>query len=411
MATDSPVRYRVLFRNREYRALFSAHGVSIVGDQFARVALSVLVFARTGSPAWTAVTYGLTFLPDLVGGPLLSGLADRHSRRGLMVTVDVTRAVLVAAMAVPGAPLWVVCVLLVGVQLIASPASAARGALLPAVLGDDRYPAGQAVLQTVTQAAMVLGFAGGGALVATVGTSGVLLADAGTFLFSAAVVWLWVRPRPVPKGDGPVVRRTWWADLSRGTGLVWSDQRLRALVLFACVSGIYIVGEALAVPYADALGGGAVLVGIIFAAYAAGAAAGMLVVARLPQATRTRLLAPLAIASCVPLVVCLADPHLVLVVVLFVASGAGSAYQVIASTSFVLAVPDERRGQALGLAVTAMKVAQGLGVMLAGLAAEAVAPHQVVGIAGVLGVAAVLAIGWSWRTVIRREPILHASTA
>ncbi len=411
MATDSPVRYRLLFRNREYRALFSAHGVSIVGDQFARVALSVLVFARTGSPAWTAVTYGLTFLPDLVGGPLLSGLADRHSRRGLMVTVDVTRAVLVAAMAVPGAPLWVVCVLLVGVQLIASPASAARGALLPAVLGDDRYPAGQAVLQTVTQAAMVLGFAGGGALVATVGTSGVLLADAGTFLFSAAVVWLWVRPRPVPKGDGPVVRRTWWADLSRGTGLVWSDQRLRALVLFACVSGIYIVGEALAVPYADALGGGAVLVGIIFAAYAAGAAAGMLVVARLPQATRTRLLAPLAIASCVPLVVCLADPHLVLVVVLFVASGAGSAYQVIASTSFVLAVPDERRGQALGLAVTAMKVAQGLGVMLAGLAAEAVAPHQVVGIAGVLGVAAVLAIGWSWRTVTRREPILHASTA
>ena len=411
MAADSPIRYRALFGNPEFRALFFAHSVSIVGDQFARVALSVLVFDRTGSPAWTALTYGLTFLPDLVGGPLLSGLADRHPRRGLMVTVDLARMLLVAVMALPAAPLWVVCVLLVAVQLIGAPATAARGALLPAVLGDDHYPAGQAVMQTVTQAAMVLGFAGGGALVATIGTSGVLLADAGTFLLSATLVWWLVRPRPVPEADGPVVRRTWWSDLTHGARLVWSDLRLRALVLFACVSGFYIVGEALAVPYADALGGGAVAVGFMFAAYAAGAAAGMLLVARLPLPTRLRLLSPLALGACVPLVVCFTDPHLVLVVLLFVASGAGSAYQVIASTSFVLGVPDERRGQAFGLAVTALRVAQGLGVMLAGLAAEVAAPHQVVGAAGLLGVLAVLGIGWTWRTADGHARTLNASQA
>jgi predicted MFS family arabinose efflux permease len=413
VAADSPVRYRELFGNPEFRALFFAHSVSIVGDQFARVALSVLVFDRTGSPAWTAFTYGLTFLPDLVGGPLLSGLADRHPRRGLMVSIDLARMLLVAVMAVPNAPLWVVCVLLVGVQLIGAPANAARGALLPAVLGTDHYPAGQAVMQTVTQAAMVIGFAGGGALVAAIGTSGVLLADAGTFLLSSALVWWLVRPRPVPEADEPSgsAARTWWTDLTHGAGLVWSDLRLRALVLFACASGFYIAGEALAVPYADALGGGAVVVGLMFAAYAAGAAAGMLLVARLPLPTRLRLLSPLALGACVPLVVCIIDPHLVLVVLLFVASGVGSAYQVIASTSFVLAVPDERRGQAFGLAVTALRVAQGLGVMLAGLAAEVAAPHQVVGIAGLLGVLAVLAIGWTWRTADGPARTLNASQA
>ncbi|MFC4854184.1 MFS transporter [Actinophytocola glycyrrhizae] len=411
MATDSPVRYRVLFGNPEFRALFFAHSMSVVGDQFARVALSVLVFARTGSPAWTAVTYGLTFLPDLVGGPLLSGLADRHPRRGLMVTTDLARAALIALMALPFAPLWVVCVLLVAVQLVGAPATAARGALLPAVLGEELYPAGQAVMQTVTQAAQVIGFAGGGALVAGIGTSGVLLADAGTFLLSAALVWWLVRPRPVPAGDGPVVERTWWSDLTAGAGLVWTNLRLRALVLFACVSGFYIVGEALAVPYATALGGGPVAVGLMFAAYAAGAAAGMLIVARLPLSTRLRLLAPLAAAACVPLVVCFTDPHLVVVVILFVASGAGSSYHMIASTSFVLAVPDERRGQAFGLAVTALRVAQGLGVMLAGLAAEFAAPHQVVGLAGALGVLAVLAVGWLWRSADGRNLTLAAANA
>jgi len=407
VATDQPISYRTLFLSREFRALFAAQSVSVVGDQFARVALSVLVFDRTGSAAWTALAYGLTFLPDLVGGPLLSGLADRHPRRALMVIADLARALLVALMAIPGLDLWLVCVLLVAVQLIGAPANAARGALLPSVLGADSYPAGQALMQTVTQAAQVIGFAGGGALIAAIGTSGVLFADAGTFLLSALLVGALVRARPAPTAE--VTTGRWWTDLTEGAGLVWSDLRLRALVLFACLSGFYIVGEAIAVPYATALGGGAVTVGFMFAAYAAGAAVGMLVVARLPLASRLRLLSPLAACACLPLVVCFLDPHVVVVVLLFVASGAGSAYQVIASTSFVLAVPDERRGQAFGLAVTALRVAQGIGVALAGLAAEVLEPHQVVGIAGAVGLVAVLAVGWTWKVADGRALTLAAT--
>jgi MFS family permease len=394
--------YRGVFANSEFRALFGALTISVVGDQFARVALSVLVFDRTGSPALTALTYGLTFLPDLVGGPLLCGLADRRPRRGLMIRADLVRAALVALMAVPGVPLALLCVLLVAVQLISAPAGAARGALLPAVLGDADYPAGQAAMQSVTQFAQVLGFAGGGALVAAVGTGGVLLADAATFAASASLMWWLVAPRPAAAAggdtdaDAEAARRAWWPDVVAGARLVWTDRRLRALVGFACLSGFYIVGEALAAPYAHALGSGAVAVGFMFAGYAAGAAVGMLVVARLPRTRRLRAMPPLAVGTCVPLVFCFADPGLAVVVALFVASGLGSAYQVAASTTFVLAVPDSRRGQAFGLAVTALKVSQGLGVTLAGLAAEGVAPYVVVGATGVLGVVAAVGVAWSW---------------
>jgi predicted MFS family arabinose efflux permease len=401
-----PASYRKVFRDHEFRALFAAQSISVVGDQFARVALAVLVFDRTGSPAWTALTYGLTFLPDLVGGPLLSGLADRYPRRGLMIGADTARAVLIAVMAVPGMPLVLLCALLVTVQLIGAPANAARGALLPAVLGEDDYPAGTAAMQSVVQAAQVLGFAGGGALVALIGTSGVLLADSGTFALSALLVWWQVRSRPAAAGR--VIQHGWWADLATGGRLVWTDLRLRSLVLFACLSGFYIAGEALAVPYADGLGGGAITVGLMFAGYSAGTAAGMLLVGRLPTESRLRLLVPLSAGACAPLVVCFINPHLVIVVALFVLSGMGSAYHLIASTSFVLAVPDARRGQAFGLAVTALKVAQGLGVALAGLAAEAVRPHLVVGAAGALGLVAVAALAWTWRLALVREPAIVA---
>jgi len=407
VATTLQKGYRGIFANAEFRALFTAQTISVIGDQFARVALSVLVFDRTQSPAWTALTYGLTFLPDLVGGPLLSGLADRHPRRRLMVNADLARAGLVALMAVPGVPLVAVCLLLIAVQLISAPANAARGTLLPAVLGEADYPAGQAALQSVTQAAQVVGFAGGGALVAAIGTSGVLLADSGTFAASALLVWWLVQARPAAAGDADVVQRAWWPDFVAGSKLVWTDKRLRALVLFACLSGFYIVGEALAVPYAHEMRSGAIAVGFIFAGYAAGAAVGMLVVARMSAPVRMRLLSPLAVATSAPLVICFADPALGVVVALFVASGVGSAYQVIASTTFVLAVPDSRRGQAFGLAVTALKVSQGLGVTLAGLVAEGVAPYLVVGAAGVLGMLAAAGVAWSWRAANGRELILN----
>lgn len=393
------ISYGAVFRSGEYLALFSAHSVSVIGDQFARVALSVLVYHRTGSPAWTALAYGLTFLPDLVGGPLLSGLADRHPRRRVMIVADAARAALVALMAVPGMPLLVVCGLLVLVQLAGAPANAARAAVLPAILGEEAYPAGTAALQTVTQAGQVVGFAAGGALVAGIGTSGVLLADAGTFAVSALLVTR-LRHRPAAAASAstatPAGERGWLRDLRAGATLVWCDRRLRALVAFACVSGFFIAGEALAAPYADELGGGALAVGLLFAAYPAGTAIGMLVLARLPERVRVRAMPPLAVAACVPLLFCLPHPGLVVAIALFTLSGMGSAYHVVASTTFVLLVPDERRGQAFGLAVTALKVSQGVGVAAAGLAAEAAAPHYVLAGAGALGALAALGAAALW---------------
>lgn len=395
--------FRAVFAVAEFRALFLAYSVSTAGDQFARVALSVLVYDRTRSAGLTALTYALTFLPDLLGGPLLSGLADRYPRRRVMIGADLLRTVLVAAMAVPGEPLGVVAGVLVVVQLIGSPGTAARAAITPVLLAEDAYPVGQAALSTAGQTAQIAGFAGGGALVALIGPYGVLLADAGTFLFSAAVVWLGVHARPVAHtGADSAESRSWWRDLTSGAVLVWSDRRLRALIGFACVSGLYIASEALAAPYAAELHGGPVLVGLLFAAFATGAAIGMVLLARLPDAVRLRVMPVLAVLACLALVGCVLDPGTAVVLALFGLSGLASGYQVTAATTFMRGVPDDRRGQAFGLAVTAMKVSQGLGVALAGLAGERLAPHTVVAGAGLLGVLAAIGIGRLWRAAHHR---------
>ncbi|MFD4668263.1 MFS transporter [Lentzea sp. NPDC058450] len=386
--------YRALASDREFRALFTAHVVSVAGDQFARVALTVHVYDRTASAGLTALAYALTFLPDLIGGPLLSGLADRFERKQVMVAADLVRAALLLLMAVPGLPLWALAAVVVLVQFAGAPHGAARAALLPHVLPDERYPLGQAVMGTVTQAAQVAGFIAGGALVAWFGPALVLVADAVTFGVSAFLLGVFLLDRPAPVRTH---RRAWPTDLVGGTRLVWGDRRLRALVALACVSGFYIVGEALAVPYAAQLGAGPAGVGMIFGAYAAGAAAGMLVVAHLKEEVQSRCMPWLAIAACAVLVPAALRPGLVVSVGMFALSGAASAYHLVANTRFVRAVPDESRGQAFGLAVTALRVSQGVGVALAGVAAETVAVHRVVAAAGALGVLAAGGAAILWR--------------
>ncbi|HET8642757.1 MAG TPA: MFS transporter [Pseudonocardiaceae bacterium] len=391
-----PATYREVFAVAEFRALFAAQLLSVVGDQFARVALMVLVFERTGSAGLAALTYALTFLPDVLGGPLLSGLADRYPRRAVMVVTDLARAGLVAIMAVPGVPFAVLCALLVAVQLLNSPFGAARAATLPAVLAGDRFVLGSAIHNTTVQLAQVLGFAGGGAVVAWVGPSQALLLDAATFVASAALIRFGVRARPLP--GRPVGHGGWQAGLRAGTVLVWRDRRLRSLVALACVAGFYITAEGLAVPYAHQIGGGAATAGLLLAAMPIGTAAGMLVLGRFVRPrTRLRLLGPMAVAACAPLTLCAFGPGLPVTFALWALAGAASSYHMVASAAFVRAVPDHGRGQAFGLAVTALRVAQGSGVLAAGLAAEHASPGLVLAVAGGVGILAAALAGRAWR--------------
>ncbi|RJK94251.1 MFS transporter [Vallicoccus soli] len=379
------VSYGEVLRVREFRALWGALLLSRLGDQLAAVALSLLVYERTGSPLLTAATYAVTFLPVLVGAPLLAGLADALPRRELMVGCDVARALLVAAMALPGVPVAVLLVLLFLVALLDAPFTAARAATTAAILTGERYVVGAAVVTVTGEAAQVLGFLLGGLGVLLLGTQGALLANAGTYALSALLLRS-LAPRPAAGGGAPgsgaLARHL--GGLREGGRLVLGDPALRRLATLAWLSAAYVVPEALAVPYAGAAGG--VAVGLLLAANPLGTVVGSVLLARLvPAATRLRLMGPLALLACLPLVACLASPPWPVVAALLVLSGLGSSYNLPASAAFVAAVPDRLRGTAFGVVGAGMAGGQGLALVLAGALAEHLAPGTVMALAGALG--------------------------
>ncbi|MFD0684375.1 MFS transporter [Actinomadura fibrosa] len=396
---EEQATYREVFAVGEFRALWLAQALSFVGDQLAQVALAVLVFEHTRSALLTALTYALTYIPPIVGGPVLSGLADLFPRRTVMVVCDVLRAALVAVMAITALPFWGLCALVFLTVLLGAPFTAARAAVLPDVLEGDRYVAGSAINNITHQGAQMLGFLAGGAVVAVVGTYEALAVDALTFGLSALVLIGGLRPRAAPK------RREreslgLWRGTRDGARLVFGDPALRSLVSYAWLCAFYVVPEGLAAPYAATFDDSAVTVGLLMSAMPTGMVAGAFLFSRFVRPTnRLRAMGWMSMLACLPLIGAGTHPPLWGVVALWAVSGAGSAYQLAANAAFVAAVPPSGRGQAFGLAQSGILAGQGIGILAGGAAAQVLGPETVVALAGVLGLSAAAMLTLVWNQI------------
>jgi MFS family permease len=379
--------------------LFGTFLLSTAGDELARVALTVLVYQRTSSPLLSALTFAIGHLPWLLGGPVLSALADRLPRHRVLIATDAARAALLVVMAIPGMPLPVLLGLLFLVALCAPPFESARSALMADVLDGDRYAVATSLTNITVQAAQVVGFVLAGALVAALDPSAALLIDAATFAVSALWLGQGLTRRPAPLAESGEEQRSLLQDTADGLRLIGRTPRLLAIVSLLWVGTLFAYAwEGVATPLTDELGKGATGLGILLAANPLGVALGGLVIARLvPPTRREGLVAPLVVLSLAPilaggLVAFLAGPgtlpFAVLVAMLFV-SGLGASWLIPLNVSFVQAVPSAYRGRAFGVAVSGLYGVQGIGALAAGLAAEGMPPSGVVALSGGLGLIAV----------------------
>lgn len=394
--------FRQVFAVREFQGLWLGSLLSRGGDQLTRFAVAFITYQRTGSPALTAVVYAMTLLPGLLGGPLLGWLADRYPRRQVMIACDLSRTVLIAMVAIPGIPLWLLGALVFTSQLLESPARAARIAMLPDVLPAEVYATGVAVNHLTSQLLSLIGFAAGGVIVALAGPSTSLLIDSATFALCALITLAMVRRRPAAMKGG---RGSWFRSTSGGLRLITGSPPLRSLLGLALLAAFHVIPEAIAVPYAAWLGLGTVEAGLLMAALPVGNVIGVYVLTRyVSVGTRLRVMGPIAVLACVPLMAGPLNPGFYALLVLWTVTGILTAYQVSANAEFVRIVPNEQRGQAVGLASSALTAVQGLGIVVGGVLVQVAGPPGGLAIAGAAGAVVGVVAALAWRRAQTSTP-------
>ncbi|MEU4267167.1 MFS transporter [Streptomyces sp. NPDC026092] len=379
--------YRAVFAVREFRVVFGAHLLSLLGVVVSEIALTVLVYELTRSPLLSALTFALGFLPYLVGGTLLAGVADRHPPRRVLVVCDLVCAACVALMVLPATPVAGLLVLRCVVAAVAPVFNGTRMATLADILGEgDLFVLGRSLLRIVSQSALLTGFAVGGLLLTVVAPRGAIAITAATFLASALLLRLGTRKRPA---RGAVKTAVGGGNLA-----LLRDRRIRALMLMFWVPPLFaVVPEALAAPYADQAGVSTAALGLLMCALPVGTIAGELFAgSALGPATRSRLVHPLVLLGVLPYLLYLVQPGAALAGFALAVAGLTGAYTLGLDAWFVAAVPEDRRGRAMTLMTAGMMTAQGVGMAGAGLAAEFLPVHLVVAATGVLGTLSLVAV-------------------
>jgi predicted MFS family arabinose efflux permease len=371
--------FRDVLSQPTFRVLFGCRSLTIVADTLRIVALSILVFTSTGSPLLAALTFGIGFAPQAVGGLLLGALADRIRPRLLISAGYASECAAAALLAFTRPPVWLMLFIVAVVATMTPVFTGAASRLVAEVLTGDRYVLARSLWTTAASAAQLLGLTLGGVGAAGVGPRGALAVSAGLHLTACVVTRLCLPDidPPPPTGQKSVLRQT-----MRVNRALMTAAPIRRLMLAHWLPTSFAVGaESLIVVYVGVRGLPAGAAGLLLACLPIGMIIGNLVVGRV-LGPSPRLVAPLVVLLGLPFTAFPLDPPPALLAALVIVSGVGVAYVLGIQKAFLVAVPSTSRGQAFGLLSTGLQTLQGIGPACFGALAEVVPAGTAMAAAG-----------------------------
>ena len=269
LADVSPLRH-----SRNFRRLWVGQTVSAMGSQLTLVAVAYQAFRLTHSTLVVGMI-GFTQLLPLLASALWGGtLADAWDRRRVLTLTQVAMALSVAGLAVNAAldhpEVWVLFVCTAAAAGFQGMDWPARRAALPLLVDEEEVSAAVALQTTTMGLALVVGPAVAGLLIAAIGLGGVYLIDIATYGVSLGAILL--LPHLVPTGGGTPMG---FRSMAEGFRHLRGERLLSAtywIDLNAMVFGMpRAVFPALAI---HLYGGGAGVLGLLYAAPGAGALVG-----------------------------------------------------------------------------------------------------------------------------------------
>ena len=390
-------------RVRPFRHLLAAYAVNQLGDWAGEVALAVVVFQTTGSPAAVATTWLVHRCLLALAAPALVAKLEHRPAARLLPRISCAQAAIFVTLAAlasrAGLPL--ILALLAVDGLLASTARAlTRTAVVAVTRPAGLHREGNALINIVFTTNGILAPAVGGVLVAALGPASALTANAGSFLLAAFALRTASLPHRRSGAEADQTRRH--GGLRDSLAYLACQPLLRRLftadaalsVLLAMILPIEVVFVT------DTLGAGEAAFGAVLTAWGVGMVIGGVLLARLRRASPAGMLLAAAATQAAGMLGMGMSHAVVGVMVWSAVGGIGNGvYGMAFVTAFQERTADAYQARINGLYDTLVSVAPGLGFAAGGAVAALAGPRAVYLIAG-LGCLAVT--GWStarWRAL------------
>lgn len=373
-------------RHRNYRLYYLGQLVSLNGTWMQSVAQSWLVYRLTGSGTMLGLVGSMTLLPNLFIGIYGGWLADRFSRRRLLMIAQalaMLQAVLLGVLTVTGwIQPWHILLLALALGLVQAVETPVRQSFISQLVPREDLANAIALNSSMFHLARFVGPAIAGVLVAWIGEGPVFLVNAITFIAVLVSLFYLRFPKIFPVQANQRGLSGLWS------GLHYARRHHLIRTLLAMVATVSLLGSAMVVLMpifvVQVYGQGPKTLGLLMGMMGAGSLSGALFLAgRRDFRLLERRVAMAASAVAVGLVAFAFIPwHAVALVILFVIGFSATTVFASSNTLIQLAVPDQLRGRVMALFTVSLQGMISIGQFVLGSAADKVSVAHVVAASG-----------------------------
>ena len=285
LGNRKPLAFHTL-RHRDFRLLWIADCVAVLGTQVQTVAIIWHIFELTGNSLSLGLLGLFRFIPGLLFGFYGGVVADRRDRRAILIVSHValmaTSAVLWATTAADVTALWIIY----GVTMVASAfnsfAGPARQAIIPGLVPREELAGASTVTNLAMQTAQIGGPALGGLIIGTLSLTTAYAVGTITFL-AVIVAAMMIRARE----RVATTTATGYQAVREGLSFLWAMPILLAVMALDFIATFFAASTTLMPIFAEeVLGMGPNGLGLLLSAPATGAVIGSFVMSLAPMPKR-----------------------------------------------------------------------------------------------------------------------------
>ena len=383
--TSNRVGYFELLRiNKDFRHLFIGQLVSQTGDWFNSVALFTLLLRLTGSGEAVGYILIIKLLPSFFVGPLAGVVADRFSRKTIMIVSDIARGIVVLGFLIVRSPeqVWLLYALAAIEIAISTFFDPAKSAAIPNIVSREELISANALSGASWSVTLALGAALGGVVTNAFGANTAFVIDSISFFVSAAYIYAARIPSSTPKRERAkhlsLADATGLTDFVEGARYLRSNPRVMALLLVKAGWGLgggvllllTIYGKQIFPIGRD----GAASIGLLYAARGLGALIGPMIAGLITSGAPRTMRKAISIAffvSCAFYLLIAHSPSLAVALLCVLGAHSGGSIQWVFSTTLLqMAVPDRFLGRVFAIEMALLTLAMSISTYVTGLGVD-----------------------------------------